>query len=92
MNNTNSRQQQIHPIDDWFSQLGDNQIGECLRLYAQACNNRLAPYLTQVIQDRSLFDTGDTCSAKQSSANVSETMPPTPDGGIPIKTESSGRF
>lgn len=53
------------PVDDWFKLLGENQIGELLRLYATVCNHRLAPYLTQVIQDRSLLDTGDNHSNKQ---------------------------
>lgn len=53
------------PVDDWFKLLGENQIGELLRLYATVCNHRLAPYLTQVIQDRSLLDTGDNHSSKQ---------------------------
>jgi mediator of RNA polymerase II transcription subunit 13 len=91
--NGSSKQQQ-QPIDEWFKLLGDNQVGECLRLYAQVCNHRLAPYLTQVIQDRSLFDSAEIVSASskqnQSSSNVSETMPATPDG-TPNKPESVGK-
>ncbi|XP_031788498.1 mediator of RNA polymerase II transcription subunit 13 isoform X4 [Nasonia vitripennis] len=90
-NNVNNKQQQQQQTDEWFKLLGDNHIGECLRLYAQACNQRLAPYLTQVIQDRSLFDLGDMTGSggkqNQSSSNVTETMPATPDG-TPSKPES----
>ncbi|XP_076632005.1 mediator complex subunit skuld isoform X1 [Colletes latitarsis] len=73
------------PIDDWFKLLGENQLGELLRLYAQVCNHRLAPYLTQVIQDRSLLDPGDTQltnkqqQQQQSTIPVTDTMPATPD-------------
>lgn len=84
------------PMDDWFKLLGENQIGELLRLYAQVCNHRLAPYLTQVIQDRSLLDPGDSQSLNkqqqpQSTISVSETMPATPDV-LTTKPESIGRF
>lgn len=94
-NNISTKQQQQQQIDEWFKLLGDNHIGECLRLYAQACNQRLAPYLTQVIQDRSLFDTSDMSGSggkqNQSSSNVTETMPATPDG-TPSKPESVGEL
>ena len=94
-NNSNNKQPSTQPIDEWFKLLGDNQIGECLRLYALACNNRLAPYLTQVIQDRSLFDVGEASNApgkqNQTSSNVSDTMPATPDG-TPSKPESVGAY
>ncbi|XP_043272113.1 mediator of RNA polymerase II transcription subunit 13 isoform X3 [Venturia canescens] len=75
------------PIDDWFKLLGDNQIGELLRLYAQVCNHRLAPYLTQVIQDRSLLDHGESATKQQPTpVSAADSMPPTPDGTT-IKTE-----
>jgi len=82
--------------DDWFKLLGENHIGELLRLYAQACNHRLAPYLTQIIQDRSLLDPGDTQSPNkqqqpQSTIPVSDTMPATPDV-LTTKPESVGTF
>ncbi|XP_058807219.1 mediator of RNA polymerase II transcription subunit 13 isoform X2 [Phymastichus coffea] len=80
------QQQQEQQIDEWFKLLGENQIGEGLRLYAQACNNRLAPYLTQMIQERSLFDIGDSGICGKNSSSVSESMPATPDG-TPIKTD-----
>ncbi|KAK2588519.1 hypothetical protein KPH14_006300 [Odynerus spinipes] len=76
------------PIDEWFKLLGENQIGELLRLYAQVCNHRLAPYLTQVIQDRSLLDPGDSQlpnkqqqqqQQQQTTVPVTDTMPATPD-------------
>ncbi|KAG8036149.1 hypothetical protein G9C98_004729 [Cotesia typhae] len=91
-------------IDDWFKLLGDNQLGEQLRLYAQVCSNRLAPYLTQVIQDRSLLDP-DSNNKQQSqhshhhqqsqsqspSVPPSESMPTTPDGStITVKAEPVG--
>lgn len=82
--------------DDWFKLLGENHIGELLRLYAQACNHRLAPYLTQIIQDRSLLDPGDAQSPNkqqqpQSTIPVPDTMPATPDV-LTTKPESVGTF
>lgn len=80
-------------IDDWFKLLGENHIGELLRLYAQVCNHRLAPYLTQVIQDRSLLDPGDlqpsSKQQQQSTIPVPDTMPATPDV-LTTKPESVG--
>ncbi|KAG7209053.1 hypothetical protein KM043_015211 [Ampulex compressa] len=81
------------PIDDWFKLLGENQLGELLRLYVQVCNHRLAPYLTQVIQDRSLLDSGDLQSAnkqqqqqQQTTIPVTDAMPATPDV-LTVKSE-----
>lgn len=73
------------PMDDWFKFLGENHIGELLRLYSQVCNHRLAPYLTQIIQDRSLLDPGDSQPANKQQQQqsttipVPDTMPATPD-------------
>lgn len=84
-------------IDDWFKLLGENHIGELLRLYAQVCNHRLAPYLTQIIQDRSLLDPGDSQLSnkpqqqQQSTIPVPDTMPATPDV-LTTKPESVGTF
>lgn len=82
-------------MDEWFKFLGENHLGELLRLYAQVCNHRLAPYLTQVIQDRSLLDPGDSQSSnkqqQQSTIPVSDTMPATPDI-LTTKPESVGMF
>lgn len=69
-----------------------------MRLYAQVCNHRLAPYLTQVIQDRSLLDPGDSQTAnkqqqqqqQQTTVPVTDTMPATPD--VMTKPEPVGKF
>lgn len=85
------------PLDDWFKLLGENHIGELLRLYAQVCNNRLAPYLTQIIQDRSLLDPSDAQLSnnkqqqQQSTIPVPDTMPATPDV-LTTKPESVGTY
>lgn len=81
------------PMDEWFKFLGENHLGELLRLYAQVCNHRLAPYLTQVIQDRSLLDPSDSNKQQQqqqSTIPVPDTMPATPDVLTTIKPESVG--
>lgn len=44
------------PIDDWFTNLGENQTGNLLKLYAQACKYHLAPHLSQVTIDKTLLD------------------------------------
>lgn len=70
-----------------------------MRLYAQVCNHRLAPYLTQVIQDRSLLDPGDNQlpnkqqqqQQQQTTAPVTDTMPATPDV-MATKPESVGMY
>lgn len=92
------QKQAKQPVDDWFKLLGENQLGELLRLYAQACNHRLAPYLTQVIQDRSLLDPGDAQSTNkqqqqqpQTTIAVTDAMPATPDV-MTNKPESVGMF
>lgn len=79
------------PIDEWFKLLGENQIGELLRLYAQVCNYRLAPYLTQIIQDRSLLEPGDSPSKQPQppTTPTAETTPATPDSATP-RPESTG--
>ena len=80
------------PNDEWFKLLGDNQMGELLRMYATVCNQRLAPYLTQVIQDRSFLDHADTSKQQQTpTASTADSMPPTPDG-VTIKAEPAGTF
>ncbi|XP_046744733.1 mediator of RNA polymerase II transcription subunit 13-like isoform X2 [Diprion similis] len=80
------------PIDEWFKLLGENQIGELLRLYAHVCNYRLAPYLTQVIQDRSLLEPGDSPSKQQQPppAPTPETTPATPDSSTPKPEPTEG--
>lgn len=85
------------PIDDWFKLLGESHLGELLKIYAQICNHRLAPYLTQIIQDRSLLEPGDTQSPNKqqqqqsTTVPVPDTMPATPDV-MTIKTEPVGTF
>ncbi|XP_014240238.1 mediator of RNA polymerase II transcription subunit 13 isoform X2 [Cimex lectularius] len=44
------------PLDDWFSLLGDNNVSNMLKLYAQVCRHHLAPHLSQVTIDRTLLD------------------------------------
>ena len=64
------------PVDEWFKLLGENEIGELLRLYALVCNHRLAPYLTQVIQDRSLLDPGDGQPVRVQQQSQLQQIPP----------------
>ncbi|XP_021696085.1 mediator of RNA polymerase II transcription subunit 13 isoform X3 [Aedes aegypti] len=43
-------------MDEWFTSLGDTRLSEMLRLYAQTCQQQLAPYLSKVPTDKSLLD------------------------------------
>lgn len=42
--------------DDWFSTLGESKVAESLRLYYQACQSYLVPYLAKVPGDKTLLD------------------------------------
>lgn len=44
------------PSDEWFNMLGDHKIAESLKLYAQACQSYIVPYLSKVPSDKSLLD------------------------------------
>lgn len=42
--------------DDWFTTLGESKVAESLRLYYQACQSYLVPYLSKVPGDKTLLD------------------------------------
>ncbi|XP_055601869.1 mediator of RNA polymerase II transcription subunit 13 isoform X2 [Uranotaenia lowii] len=50
------KETQNSSMDEWFSSLGDTRLSELLRLYAQTCQQQLAPYLSKVPSDKSLLD------------------------------------
>uniref|UniRef100_A0A182YPB5 Mediator of RNA polymerase II transcription subunit 13 n=1 Tax=Anopheles stephensi TaxID=30069 RepID=A0A182YPB5_ANOST len=73
-------------LDEWFTNMGVDQqrktgsssssgLNELLRLYAQTCQQQLAPYLSKVPSDKSLLDPPEshhhTPSASSGSASVS---------------------
>lgn len=43
-------------VDEWFSMLGDHKVSESLKMYANACQSYLVPYLSKVPTDKSLLD------------------------------------
>lgn len=45
-----------HPVDEWFSNIGDSPIASLLRLYAKVCRYHLAPTLINMPMDRTLLD------------------------------------
>uniref|UniRef100_A0A182SC88 Mediator of RNA polymerase II transcription subunit 13 n=1 Tax=Anopheles maculatus TaxID=74869 RepID=A0A182SC88_9DIPT len=75
-------------LDEWFTNMGVDQqrkngnsgssasgLNELLRLYAQTCQQQLAPYLSKVPSDKSLLDPPEshhhTSSSSSASASVS---------------------
>lgn len=50
------KETQNSSMDEWFTSLGDTRLSEMLRLYAQTCQQQLAPYLSKVPTDKSLLD------------------------------------
>ncbi|XP_049299048.1 mediator of RNA polymerase II transcription subunit 13 isoform X1 [Anopheles funestus] len=73
-------------LDEWFTNMGVDQqrkngsssssgLNELLRLYAQTCQQQLAPYLSKVPSDKSLLDPPEShhhaSSSSSSSASVS---------------------
>nr|XP_019933175.2 mediator of RNA polymerase II transcription subunit 13 isoform X2 [Aedes albopictus] len=50
------KETQNSSMDEWFTSLGDTRLSEMLRLYAQTCQQQLAPYLSKVPSDKSLLD------------------------------------
>lgn len=53
-------------LDEWFGLLGNGKVAEALKLYAQACQHLLAPYLCKVPGDRTLLDPPDPPSKDSS--------------------------
>ncbi|XP_058465174.1 mediator of RNA polymerase II transcription subunit 13 isoform X2 [Malaya genurostris] len=50
------KETQNSSMDEWFTSLGDTRLSELLKLYAQTCQQQLAPYLSKVPSDKSLLD------------------------------------
>ncbi|KAK6638178.1 hypothetical protein RUM44_008606 [Polyplax serrata] len=89
------------PVDEWFTNLGDNSICNLLKLYAQACKYHLAPHLSQVTLDKTLLDPpeGTTKTEKtapppattdSSSTTVPERAPSTPISDIENENPTTG--
>jgi mediator of RNA polymerase II transcription subunit 13 len=67
------------PVEDWFTLLGEGEVTDMLKLYAQVCKHHLAPHLQQVPMDKTLLDPPQESGDKPTPSP----MPPpsTPDGG-----------
>ncbi|XP_063699092.1 mediator of RNA polymerase II transcription subunit 13 isoform X2 [Culicoides brevitarsis] len=63
-------------IDDWFGLMGNSKTAETLKLYAQACQNLLTPYLCKVPGDRTLLDPPDPPSKDHKERPMPSPMPP----------------
>ncbi|XP_055620502.1 mediator of RNA polymerase II transcription subunit 13 isoform X2 [Toxorhynchites rutilus septentrionalis] len=61
------KETQNSSIDEWFTSLGDTRLSELLRLYAQTCQQQLAPYLSKVPSDKSLLDPPENHNVSASS-------------------------
>lgn len=44
------------PVEEWFTLLGEGEITDMLKLYAQVCKHHLAPHLQQIPMDKTLLD------------------------------------
>ncbi|XP_044252330.1 mediator of RNA polymerase II transcription subunit 13-like isoform X1 [Tribolium madens] len=67
------------PVEEWFTLLGEGEITDMLKLYAQVCKHHLAPHLQQVPMDKTLLDPPQESNDKPAPSP----MPPpsTPDSG-----------
>ncbi|XP_039435383.1 mediator of RNA polymerase II transcription subunit 13 isoform X2 [Culex pipiens pallens] len=54
--------------DEWFTSLGDSRLSDLLKLYAQTCQQQLAPYLSKVPSDKSLLDPPENHNVSSSHA------------------------
>lgn len=76
-------------LDEWFGLLGNGKVAEALKLYAQACQNLIAPYLCKVPGDRTLLDPPDPPS--KDTSHKERPMPsPMPPPNTPEPSTGSG--
>lgn len=54
--------QQRTSLDDWFDSLPDRRFGEQLKMYAHALMSKLAPYLSKIVNDKTILYPGDLAS------------------------------
>lgn len=59
------------PIDEWFNQIGDGNVANKLKLYAQACRYHLAPHLSTQTLDKSLFESNTSKQSNDSTNGIS---------------------
>nr|XP_045597033.1 mediator of RNA polymerase II transcription subunit 13-like isoform X1 [Procambarus clarkii] len=62
------------PLEEWFSLLGDSHMSTKLKVYAQVCRHWLAPHLSTLNMDKSLFEVPG--SSKASERQAPSPMPP----------------
>ncbi|XP_047739393.1 mediator of RNA polymerase II transcription subunit 13-like isoform X2 [Hyalella azteca] len=92
-------------LDDWFTLLDDSQISTKLKFYSQVCRHFLAPHLSGLRMDKTLFEVGKSRSGNstnsgdqmQRQASMSPMPPPSlgPDGStggvdMPGQTQTDG--
>lgn len=76
------------PVDEWFTNLGDNSTSNFLKLYAQACKYHLAPHLSQVTIDKTLLDPPEGASKSEKPAPPPATTDATPNS-VPERAPST---
>ena len=82
-----------HPVDDWFSNIGDSPIASLLRLYAKVCRYHLAPTINSMPMDRTLLDppASSSASAASSSSRLQAVPSPmAPPSTTPIHPAADG--
>ncbi|KFM61514.1 Mediator of RNA polymerase II transcription subunit 13, partial [Stegodyphus mimosarum] len=63
------------PLSEWFNSIGDSPTANKLKLYARVCKHRLAPHLSTLSLDRSIFEsTTSSKSSERPSGNLSSTQ------------------
>lgn len=65
-----------HPVDDWFTNIGDSPVAQLLRLYARVCRYHLAPTLNNMQMDRTLLEPPQPAGARPAQPVPSPMAPP----------------
>ncbi|CAL1281519.1 unnamed protein product [Larinioides sclopetarius] len=77
------------PVSDWFNTIGDGPISNKLKLYARVCKHRLAPHLSTLSLDSSIFTSPPKTSESTSNSGNSSNFPENNDkSSIPKHPES----
>ncbi|GFR23142.1 mediator of RNA polymerase II transcription subunit 13 [Trichonephila clavata] len=78
------------PVSEWFNSIGDGPIANKLKLYARVCKHRLAPHLSTLSLDKSIFNSSSKTSESASSSSSSSSHFPenAEKSSVPKHTET----
>lgn len=77
------------PVEEWFTLLGEGEITDMLKLYAQVCKHHLAPHLQQVPMDKTLLDPPQETSDRPTPSPMPPPSTPDSAGGASEKAPST---